>query len=139
LIFVYICLNMGISDTTKALVRERHPQATTIFASPPPGAFWNRMLVWREGDRIGRANWSFLGGLDRDKPAIGDNMADPVVRRALARDPRLRKFLNWSILPVSKVTRAGCTAKVLIADARYGLPGENSARLYRETTVDLCA
>ena len=30
-------------------------------------------------------------------------------------------------------------ARVMIADARYGLPARNRARLYREATISLCA
>ena len=136
--FAYICFNLGLSDTAVAAVRKRDPGATAIFASPPPLAFWTRDMVWRDGERIGRAHWRMFGGLGPSRPLVSDNMGDPVVRAALARDRSLGKFLFWSILPVAEVEAKGCTARVIIADARYGLPGENKVRLYRETTVSLC-
>jgi len=137
--FAYICFNLGLSDTATAAVRKRDPAATAIFASPPPMAFWKRDMVWRSGAKIVRAKWRMFGGLSPSDPPVPDNMRDPVVRAALARDWRLRKFLYWSILPIAQVERRGCTARVVIADARYGLPARNKARLYRDSTIDLCA
>lgn len=137
--FVYICFNLGLSDTATSRLAQREPQATSIFASPPPLAFWRRGLSWREGDAIGRANWSLLGGLEPSQAPAPDNMDDPLVRTAIARNPELRDFLRWSILPIAKVDRNGCSATVTIADGRYGLPDEGRARLYRETVIDLCA
>jgi hypothetical protein len=60
-------------------------------------------------------------------------MGDPLVREAIRRDPRLQKFLKWSILPQAEVTRDRCQARVTIGDARYG-EGRRS-RLARETVV----
>ena len=138
LVFIYICFNLGLSDTAVAQVRAREPQATSIFASPPPALFWRRDMAWRQGGAIGRAHWRFLGGLGPSEPLVSDHMSDPIVLRAVRSDPRMHKFLKWSVLPVAQVTRDGCIAKVLIADARYGLPGRGRARLDRETVVVLC-
>jgi hypothetical protein len=60
-------------------------------------------------------------------------MGDPTVREAIRREPSLRKFLKWSILPQADVVRSRCEAKVTIGDARYG-EGRRS-RLARETIV----
>ena len=136
--FTYICLNIGLSDTAKAAVRAHDPQAASIFASPPPALFWQRGMTWRNGRIIRRAEWRPFAPLGPEEPPVTDNMDDPVVRLALADDWPLRKFLYWSIMPVALVERSGCTAKVTIADARYGLPREGRARLYRDATVDLC-
>ena len=57
----------------------------------------------------------------------------PVVREAIRRDPRLEKFLKWSILPQADVVRERCSAKVFIGDARYG-EGRRS-KLARESVV----
>jgi inner membrane protein len=56
-----------------------------------------------------------------------------VVREAIARDPRLRKFLKWSILPQADVVGTRCATTVFIGDARYG-EGRRS-KLARETIV----
>ena len=138
--FTYMCFNLGLSDTATAAVRKRDPQATAIFASPPPVAFWRREMSWRHGTRIGRAQWRMFGSLGPSEPVADDHMSDPLVRAALARDPKLRKFLQWSVLPIAEVAYPDrCTARVIIADGRYGLPEKNKARLYRETNVSLCA
>ncbi len=134
----YICFNLGLSDTAAATVRARDPNATAIFASPPPLEFWKRDMSWRHGATIGLAKWSFMGGLGPSQPWVADNMADPIVRTAIRRDSKLRKFLGWSILPVAEVERHGCSARVDIADARYGLPGDKTAHLSRQATVALC-
>ena len=136
--FAYICFNLGLSDTAVAAVKKRDSGATAIFASPPPLAFWKRGMVWRDERRIRRAEWRMFGGLGPSQKLVPDNMGNPIVRAALARDRSLRKFMSWSILPVARVEAKGCEARVVIADARYGLPVENKARLYRETTVPLC-
>ena len=136
--FTYICLNIGLADAAKAAVRARDPHANTIFASPPPVWFWQRGMTWRSGASIRRAEWRPFAPLGPEQPPVSDNMDDPVVRRALAEDWPLRKVLYWSILPVALVERSGCDAKVTIADARYGLPGQGRARLYEDATVNLC-
>ena len=63
------------------------------------------------------------------------NMEDPIVREAIRRDPRLQKFLKWSILPQAEVVREKCSATVAIGDARYGR-GRGS-RLARESVIAL--
>jgi len=55
------------------------------------------------------------------------------VREAIRRDPRLQKFLKWSILPQADVVRKKCSATIFIGDARYG-EGRRS-RLARETVT----
>ena len=109
-----------------------------IFASPPPLVFWNRTWL-AHGNEVGRAQWKLVGRLQPTERIAPDNMHNPIVRRAIAGDPRLRKFLYWSVLPVASVERKDCAATVTIADARYGLPARNKARLYRNSAIDLCA
>lgn len=136
----YICLNIGLSERAIAEVRVRHPEAQTIFASVQPVKWWQRQMSWRNDSRIHRAPWRIVGGLGPEGRPVPTLMNDPIVRRAIQRDPMLRKFLYWSILPVASVTRDGCEARVLVTDGRYGVPGENRrGPLGRETRVDLCA
>lgn len=136
---VYISLNLGLSGAARAALLQRDPTATQIFASPPPGLFWERTLVWRHDGRIARANWDPLNGnLGPTQPLQDDGMAAPDVRAAIERAPELRKFLYWSLMPVASVTRDGCTAKVEIGDARYVEIGRRRSRLAREASVKLC-
>ncbi|MDQ3479677.1 MAG: metal-dependent hydrolase [Pseudomonadota bacterium] len=135
-ILAYIGLNLLIASQSKAAVRqwagERPVEA--LFASPPPVAFWRRALVWREGDCYRRSSFDPLGG---GRGAVSDcqptNMDHPLVREAIRRDPRLRKFLKWSILPQAELARAACSARIAIGDARYG--EGRRARLARETVL----
>ena len=111
-------------------------RAEAIFASPPPVEFWKRDLVWRDGGCYRRAHYVPFGGFGPVSECRPTNMDNPVVRQAIARDPRLQKFLKWSILPQADVVREGCSAHVFIGDARYG-EGRRS-RLARESVVQLC-
>jgi inner membrane protein len=134
-VLAYIGANLLITQRANAAVAtwagDRPVQA--LFASPPPVLFWQRGLVWREGDCYRRSEY----GPFRDLGAVSEcqptNMDLPEVRQAIARDPRLRKFLKWSILPQADVARERCVTRVFIGDARYGT-GRRS-RLARDSIV----
>ena len=133
-LLAYIGLNLAITRRADALVRGEYPQAEAIFASPPPVLFWRRDLVWREDGCYRRSTYDPLGrGFGSAGECEPSNMGDPLVREAIRRDPRLQKFLKWSILPQAEVTFDRCKARVTIGDARYG-EGSRS-RLARETIV----
>jgi inner membrane protein len=132
-LLAYVAANLLITDRANAAVQSSSPNAQAIFASPPPVAFWRRDLVWRERDCYRRSEFSPFTGFAQPRACQPANMGDPTVREAISRDPRLRKFLKWSILPQADVTRGRCEAKVTIGDARYG-EGRRS-RLARETIV----
>jgi inner membrane protein len=135
---VYVAANLLITDRANAAVRQwaGNRPADSIFASPPPLLFWQRDLVWREGACYRRSHFDPLGGefgpVSECQPT---NMDDPLVREAIRRDPALRKFLKWSILPQAEVQRGRCSAHVAIGDARYG-QGRRS-RLARESVVPI--
>jgi len=133
ILLAYIGLNLAISQKADAAVRSISPAAERIFASPPPVLFWRRDLVWREGDCYRRSDYSPVQGLGRVSSCTPTHMGDPLVQQAIARDPRLQKFLKWSILPQAEVSGDRCIARVTIGDARYG-EGRRS-RLARETLV----
>ena len=105
-----------------------------IFASPPPVAFWRRDLVWREGDCYRRSRYDPLGGgFGAVTRLPSDQHDDPLVREAIRRDPELRKFLRWSILPQAEVDRARCSAR---CDRRRALLARGArSRLARENRV----
>jgi inner membrane protein len=136
IILAYIGLNLLISNRATASVQQwagTRP-VETLFAAPPPAAFWRRDLVWREGDCYRRSSFDPLGGgLSTVTDCQPTNMDHPLVREAIAGDPRLRKFLKWSILPQAEVVRGRCSARIAIGDARYG-EGRRS-RLARETVL----
>lgn len=129
----YIGLNLLISQAAYADVRRASPNVERIFASPPPVLFWRRDLVWQDGSTYCRATYDPLDGGFKSGPCAASNMGDPLVREAIRREPRLQKFLKWSILPQAGVSRVRCSARVTIGDARYG-DGARS-RLARETVI----
>jgi inner membrane protein len=138
ILLAYIGLNLLITQRAYASVRSFEPRAQAIFASPPPVAFWRRGLVWSEGDCYRRSSYDPLGpGFARPGACAPSNMIDPLVREAIRRDPRLQKFLKWSVLPQADVSRSRCAIHVSIGDARYG-EGRRS-RLARESLVPLHA
>lgn len=135
----YICLNIGFSDSATHRLRTARPNATAIFASPPPVRFWERNMAWREGDGLGQARWTFAGGLGDFEPVIDDGMNDSTLRSAIRQSPGLRRFLRWSVLPLATVRREGCTAIVSLGDGRYRETGARNSRLSRDTRIDVCA
>jgi inner membrane protein len=140
LVLAYIGLNLFITQRADAAVYRwsGNRPAQALFASPPPVVFWRRDLVWRDGDCYRRSRYdSLAGGFQAITACAPTNMGDPLVREAIRRDPRLQKFLKWSILPQADVVRERCHARVTIGDARYG-EGRRS-RLARETIVPTAA
>ena len=132
----YIGLNLTITQRAYAAVHrwagERPIDA--LFASPPPVLSWRRGLVWRERDCYRWSRYDPLGGFGPVSNCRPTRMNDPLVRGAIRRDPALRKFLRWSILPLAEVHRSRCSVTVSIGDARYQDFGARS-RLRRETRV----
>jgi inner membrane protein len=132
----YIGANLMISERAAGAVHNwavDRPVAA-IFASPPPVAFWRRDLVWREGDCYRRSRFDPLaGGFGAVTACAPSRMDDPAVSEALRRDPQLRKFLRWSVMPMAHVERGRCEVRVTIGDARYGNRGRS--QLSRATSI----
>jgi inner membrane protein len=136
-VIAYIGLNLLITQRAYAAVHrwagERPVEA--LFASPPPLVSWRRGLVWREGNCYRWSRYDPLGGgFGRASSCRPSNMDDPLVREAIRRDPALRKFLRWSILPLAEVERSRCSVTVSIGDARYQ-DFRSRSRLSRESVV----
>ena len=135
-VLAYVGANLLITQRAEAEVYDwaGDRPVEALFASPPPVIFWQRRLVWREGGCYRRSDFTpFHGGLGAVSDCQATNMDLPEVREAIRRDPRLQKFLKWSILPQTDVVRGTCSVTIFIGDARYG-EGRRS-RLARETVV----
>jgi len=136
---LYIGLNLAITERADAAVRHWAGQrpVEALFASPPPVAFWRRDLVWREDGCYRRGRYDpLVGGFGDVSACTSSNMSDPLVKEAIRTDPRLRKFLKWSILPEADIVRSRCEVTVTVGDARYG-QGRKS-RLGQVTHLPVC-
>ena len=134
----YIAVNLLISQSAYAAVRDwaGNRPVEAMFASPPPFYSWRRELVWRERGCYRRSQFDPLAGFGSVGECQPTGLDQPQLQSAIARDPRLQKFLRWSILPQAEVERGRCTARVTIGDARYG-EGRRS-RLGRESVIRTC-
>jgi inner membrane protein len=134
----YLALNLLITQRAYAAVRSwaSDRQVDALFASPAPAYFWRRGLVWREGDCYRWSDYDPLAGMVAVSNCRSPGINDPLVQEALRRNPDLRTFLHWSVLPLATVQRSRCSAVVAIGDARYGTIGIR-ARLKREAVVPI--
>jgi inner membrane protein len=126
-VFGFVALNIGISALAWRAPRLDAPYANPdrVFASPEPLAFWRREVVWRERGRMASGHFDplrSLTSLSNLTPSAPDNMADPAAQLAARSDPVAADFLAWSQMPVARIERQGCKAKVTFGDARYASP-----------------
>ncbi|QIK95497.1 metal-dependent hydrolase [Sphingomonas sp. HDW15A] len=133
-VLVYVAFNFGLSDTAKSRVMARSANADAVFASPEPVLSWHRQLAWREDGKYYFAFFSPLGGLGPTHGPIFPNMDHPLVEEARQRDPEMRRFLRWSVIPFAWASRERCAVRLSIGDARY-LDPENGSRLKRDTLL----
>jgi inner membrane protein len=133
IVLTYISANLIYSERAFAEVRRATGgQATAMFASPPPIAFWRRNLVWREGECYRRSEFG-PRGMSPMSSCEPDNLDHPAFRAAVRNDPGLVKFLRWSVMPQVAVKRGKCALRVMVGDARYGSGA--SSRLAHETLL----
>lgn len=123
----FIVGNIGISILAWQAPSREAPYADPdrIFASPEAFAFWRRDMIWRERGMITFGRYDPLHrlvSLDATGPSVADGMSDPTVDRAATATRQVRTFLAWSQLPIARVERHGCTAKVTFGDARFSGP-----------------
>jgi len=130
----YVALNLLISDRAEAAIRSRSASAEAVFTSPPPVLFWRRDLTWREGHCYRWSHWDPVSGIGPVSRCTPDGMSDPAVREALRREPSLRKFLRWSVMPLASSEASRCGIKVTIGDARY-MQLRGRSGLMREAVV----
>jgi inner membrane protein len=115
----YIAFNLGesarIERATAASLRSRGIEPTLIVASPPPLAFWERMILWRSADRYGSGTFDLQRGLALDPGSAPLRLNDPHLQRAAAHMRFVRAFLVWSRMPIV-VTENGRT---YLSDQRF--------------------
>jgi len=122
---VALCLYVGLNGAISLAARAalwRQVQPGIAFANEEPVLFWKRDLVWRLRGRIGRATYDPFGGLRMEGATRADNMHDPLAIRAARSTPEIIRFMRWSVMPMARIERTGCTARVMFSDARFGEP-----------------
>ena len=112
IILAYIAINLLITDRANAAVRDwagdREVDVDLRLAaarSPSGGAISSGART------VATAAASYdplAGGFGPVSECQPTNMDDPIVREAIRRDPKLQKFLKWSILPQAEVVRERC-------------------------------
>ena len=123
----YIGLNGAISLTARLALFTTSPSEfdpDVVIANEEPVLFWKRDLIWSQGGMIGRASYDPLVSLDHVttvQAPVSDNMADPLVRKAMHADAGIAAFLRWSFMPYAMVKREACKAEVSVGDARFGM------------------
>jgi inner membrane protein len=125
LLIAYVAANGVLTAFVKNEARMSEPYANpdVIVATPPPLLFWRRELIWRENGLIGRGSYDPLVSLmsmHDYTPPQPDGMDDPIARRGMTASPAVVAFMRWSILPMARVERGRCSARVLYEDARFG-------------------
>jgi inner membrane protein len=138
----YIGLNGAISLTARLALFTTSPSEfdpDVVIANEAPVLFWKRDLIWSQGGMIGRASYDPLMSVDHlaALPApVSDNMADPLVRKAMGADAGIAAFLRWSFMPYAMIKREACKAEVSVGDARFGME-MGRGPLWRVVTVPL--
>jgi len=134
----YIGGNGVLSGIAREAPRMDAPYAAPdiVYASPPPALFWRRELAWKQGGMVAWGDYDPLRrlfALTGFTQPVPDNMADPLVRRALRATPEIVAFARWSTMPMATVSRGRCSARVGFGDARYG--GTVAANRFRREAV----
>jgi inner membrane protein len=123
----YIGLNGAISLTARLALLTTPPSEfdpDVVIANEEPVLFWKRDLIWSQGGMIGRASYDPLVSVDYVtalQAPVSDNMADPLVRKAMRADAGIAAFLLWSFMPYAMIKRESCKAEVSVGDARFGM------------------
>lgn len=104
IMLAYIAFNLGESARVEAgaqrMLRSRGIEPTLVVASPPPFAFWERAVLWRNADRYGSGTYDFDKGLAIDPASEPLRLDDPALVAAEKQSRHVRSFLVWSRMPI---------------------------------------
>jgi len=100
----YIGFNLGesarVEDAAVATLRARGIIPTLVVASPPPFAFWDRTILWRNAERFGSGSYDYRNGLIIDPGSEPLGLDNPKLAEAKAASRHVRAFLVWSRMPI---------------------------------------
>lgn len=113
---VYVALNLGISRHVAFLAASDAPYAPVNVASPVPGAFWQREVLWRTADgHYGFMPCTVMGCRRYPMEVRRTNESASGLRDAAAADPAARAFLFWSRMPVAELHED----RIVLRDQRF--------------------
>jgi len=104
LLAAYIGFNLAESafaeHSAANALRSRGIEPALVVASPPPFAFWERAILWRNADRWGSGWYDPAQGLTLDPGSQPTNLDDAKLAEAEAANRHVRAFLVWSRMPI---------------------------------------
>lgn len=119
ILLLYIAANVAWSAhaerTLAAALRQRGIQPRLIVASPPPLAFWERIMAWRSDRDWGSGSFAPGARLTLDPARNPLNLDDPAFLRARATSRQVRSFLYWSRMPIV----VEVNGRPVLTDQRY--------------------
>jgi inner membrane protein len=91
---------------------------TMVVANPIPVIFWEREMLWRDGQVFGGGLYALGKGVSLNPQPRPTGMDNAFITPARAADPAVRAFLFWSRMPIARVERDTLT----ITDQRFYNP-----------------
>lgn len=90
-----------------------------VVASPPPIAFWDRDVFWRDSTQYGSSRFTIFAETDLGEPGRPHNAADPRLAKLAATNDQVRTFLFWSRMPIADFSPDGT---LTLTDQRFRDP-----------------
>lgn len=106
---------------TREIVARGLPAPREVVAGPVPVDPFRRDIVVAAGDAygFGHVRWAPRPVITLPSEQVPNNMGDPAIAKAAARDKKVADFLYWSRLPFAEIVRSQGRTHVTIGDARY--------------------
>lgn len=115
----YIAFNLGesarVEQAATQELRSRGFEPMLVVASPPPLAFWERSILWRDRHVFGSGTYDFEHGLQLGAEIHPLRLDDPHLARAKASMRHVRSFLVWARMPI--VVEVG--GRTYLSDQRF--------------------
>ena len=119
----YIVANGVITELAErsatAALRSKGIESPLVVASPPPVAFWEREVFWRDDKDYGQIRFSSFSSPAANAEVIPHNAGDPRLAALAVGNSEVRAFLFWSRMPVA---RFGPDGTLTLTDQRYSHP-----------------
>lgn len=118
-IALYLAVNGAITAHAEAgaeaLLRQRGARPLMVVAQPPPVAFWQRTILWRDAHVHGSGGYALGQGVAIQPTLIPNRLDDPLLAEKLRSDGHARAFYFWARMPVV----AGRGRLAMLIDQRF--------------------